>query len=129
MSLRRYFRFKISWAWSMISVACPSNPPDGVETVLGNYLMDQMLPCDLDLLILGVAGDADDLQAIHERRRNVERVCRRHEHHVGEIVVDLEIVVVEGMILLGVEHLEQGRGRITAEIGPHRRSACLAPLA
>src|SRR5881296_762952 len=29
MSLRRFFKFKISWAWSMMSVACPWNPPDG----------------------------------------------------------------------------------------------------
>ena len=74
---------------------------------------------DLDLLVLGVAGDADDLHAVHQGRRDVERVRRRDEHHVGEIVVDLEVVIVEGVILLGIEHLEQRRRRIAAEIGAH----------
>src|SRR5438876_3034486 len=50
-----------------------------------------MLARDLDLLVLGVTGDADDLHAVHQGRRNVERVRRRDEHHVGEIVVDLEV--------------------------------------
>ena len=54
-----------------------------------------------------------------KRRRNVERIRRGDEHHVGEIVVDLEIVIVEGVVLLGIEHLEQSRGRIAAEIGAH----------
>ena len=87
--------------------------------MLGDRVRDQMLARDLDLLILGVAGDADDLHAVHQRRRNVERVRRGDEHHVGQIVVDLEIVVVEGVVLLGVEHLEQSRRRIAAEIGAH----------
>ena len=36
---------------------------------------------------------------------------RGDEHHVGEIVVDLEIMVLEGVVLLGVEHFQQGRRR------------------
>ena len=54
-----------------------------------------------------------------KRRRNVERIRRGDEHHVGEIVVDLEIVIVERVVLLRVEHLEQSRRRIAAEIGAH----------
>ena len=80
---------------------------------------DQVLARDLDLLVFGVAGDTDDLHAVHQGRRNVERIRRGDEHHVGEIVVDLEIVVVEGVVLLGIEHLEQRRRRIAAEIGAH----------
>src|SRR5262245_36621616 len=91
----------------------------GVEAVLGDRVRDQMLARNLYLLVLGVAGDADDLHAIHQGRRDVERVRRRDEHHVGEIVVDLQVVVVEGVVLLGIEHLEQRRGRIAAEIGAH----------
>ena len=41
----------------------------------------------------------------------------RDEHHVRQVVIDLEIVVVEGRVLLGVEHLEQRRGRIAAPVG------------
>ena len=74
---------------------------------------------DLDLLVLRVAGDADDLHAVHQRRRDVERVGRRHEHHVRQVVVDLEVMVVERRVLLGVQHLEQRRRRIAAEIHAH----------
>ena len=87
--------------------------------MLADRVRDQVLARDLDLLILGVAGDADDLHAVHQGRRDVERIRRRDEHHARQIVVDLEIVVVEGVVLLGVEHLEQRRRRIAAEIGAH----------
>ena len=71
---------------------------------------------DLDLLVLGVAGDADDLHAVEQRLRHAQRVRRRHEHHVRKVVVDLEVVVVERVVLLGVEHLEEGRGRVAAPV-------------
>ena len=87
--------------------------------MLGDRVRDQVLARDLDLLILGVAGDADDLHAVHQGRRDIERVRRGDEHHVGEIVVDLEVVIVEGVVLLGVQHLQQRRRRIAAEIGAH----------
>ena len=35
----------------------------------------------------------------------------RDEHHVGQVVVEIEVVIVEGVVLLGVEHLEQRRRR------------------
>ena len=92
-----------------------------LEAVLGDLGRDQVLARDLDLLVLGVAGDADDLHAVHQRRRDVERVRRGDEHHVREVVVDLEVVVVERRVLLRVEHLEQRRGRIAAEV---RRPSC-----
>ena len=78
-----------------------------------------MAPGDLHLLVLGVARNADDLHAVHQGGRDVQRVRGGDEHHVRQIVVDLQIVVVEGVVLLGVEHLEQGRRRVAAEIGAH----------
>jgi hypothetical protein len=53
--------------------------------VLGDRSRNKMLARDFDLLVLGVAGDADDLHAIHQGRRDVERVRRRDEHHTGEV--------------------------------------------
>ena len=46
-----------------------------------------------------------------------KRVRRRHEHHVRQVIVDFEIVIVEGPVLLGIEHLEQRRRRVAAPIG------------
>ena len=33
----------------------------------------------------------------------------RDEHHVGQVVVDVEVVVVEGAVLLGIQSLQQRR--------------------
>ena len=46
-------------------------------------------------------------------------VRRRHEHHVGEVVIDLQVMVVEGRVLLRVENLEQGRRQVATEIHAH----------
>ena len=81
----------------------------GLEAVLLERLGDQVPPGDLELLLFGVTGEADDLHAVHQRRRDVQRVRGRDEHHVREVVVDLEIVVGERVVLLGVEHFEQRR--------------------
>jgi hypothetical protein len=42
-----------------------------------------------------------------------------HEHHLGEVEIHLKIVIVEGAVLLGIEHFEQRRGRISAKVGRH----------
>ena len=91
----------------------------GLQPVLLDLLRQQVAARDVALLILGVAGDADDLHAVQERRRNVQAVRRAHEHHFGQIEIHLEVVVVEGAVLLRIEHLEQRRGRIAAEVGRH----------
>ncbi len=73
---------------------------------------------DLHLLILGVAGDADDLHAVHQRLRHAQAVGGGDEHHVRQIVVHLQIVVGEGRVLLRIQHLQQRRRRIAAPVGP-----------
>ena len=74
---------------------------------------------DVHLLVFGVAGQTDDFHAVEQRRRDVEGVRRAHEHHLGEVQIDLEVMIVEGGVLLGVQHLEQRRGGIAAEIHGH----------
>ena len=72
---------------------------------------------DLQLLQVGVAGQLDDLHAVQQRPRNgVEHVGRGDEHHLGQIEGQRQVVVGEVVVLLGVEHLEQGAGRIAAEV-------------
>jgi hypothetical protein len=74
---------------------------------------------DGDLLLFRVPGEVDDLHAVTQRRRHrVEHVRRGHEQHAREIERDVEIVVAERAVLLGVEHLEQRGRRIPAEIHP-----------
>ncbi len=89
------------------------------EAVLFELLRDQVLPRDRELLVPRVAGDLEDLHAVAEGRRDrIGDVGGRDEHHVREVVRDLEVVIGEGVVLLGVEHLEQRRARVAAEVVP-----------
>ena len=47
----------------------------------------------------------------------VEHVGGGDEQHVGQVEVDLEVVVAERVVLRRVEHLEQRRRRIAAPVG------------
>ena len=87
------------------------------DAVLLELLRDQVLARDGELLAPRVAGDLEDLHAVAERRRDrVGDVRGRDEHHVREVVRDLEVVIGERVVLLGVEHLEQRRRGIAAEV-------------
>ena len=81
-----------------------------------DLLGDQVALGDLDLLVLGVAFEPDDLHPVEQRLRHVERVGGGDEHHVRQVVVQLEIMVLEAAVLLGIEHLQQRRRGIAAEI-------------
>ncbi len=91
----------------------------GPETVLLDLLRKQIAARDVRLLVLGVPGQPDDLHAVEQRRRDVERVRSADEHHLGKIEVDFQVVVAERRVLLGIEHFEQRRGRVPAEIHRH----------
>ena len=70
----------------------------------------QELLRDPQLLELGVAGQLDYLHPVAEGRRDgVEHVGGRDEEHLGEVERNLQVVVLEGEVLLRIEHLKQGR--------------------
>ena len=74
----------------------------------------QVVAGDDDLLVLGVAVETHDLHAVEQRAGDrVGDVRRRDEHDVGEVELDLEVVITERVVLRGIEHLEQRRRRIT----------------
>ena len=82
--------------------------------------VDQVAHGDVELLELRVAGELDDLHPVLERERDAaERVRGRDEHHVREVVVEVEVVVVERGVLLGIEHLEERRRRVAPEVARH----------
>ena len=75
---------------------------------------------DLDLLLLGVSGDADDLHSIAEWRADgLGDVRGGDEQHLREVVRNLEIMIAELPVLFRIEHLEQCRRRIAAEVRAH----------
>ena len=90
-----------------------------LERMRLGLLRNQVALGDLDFLVLGVARDTNGLHPIEQGRRHPQRVGRGDEHHVREVVIDLQIVIVEGVVLLRVEHLQQGGGGVAPEIGAH----------
>ena len=85
-----------------------------------DLLRDQVALRDLDLLLLGVAGEANHLQAVLQRLRDrVHHVGGGDEEHRRQVELDVEVVVGEGVVLLRVEHLEQRRRGVAAEVHRH----------
>ena len=64
-----------------------------------------------------VARNLNDFHAVLEGTRNgIELVGCRDKHHLREVEGDVQIVVREQIVLLGIENFEEGRGGIAAEI-------------
>ena len=80
----------------------------GLETIGLKLFGNEVSFSDLEFFLFRVAADLDDLHSVLERHGNTVQIIRRgDEKYLGEIVVQIEIVVVEGDILLGIENLEQ----------------------
>ncbi len=78
----------------------------------------QVVAGDDDLLVLGVAVEADELHAVGEGLRDgLQHVRRGQEDDVAEVELDLQVVVAEGVVLGRVQDLQQGGGRVPAEVG------------
>ncbi len=101
---------------SASSVIVNWSSPEPVALALAR---DEVAPGDRELLGRRVPVDLDDLHPVAERRRDrLEVVGRRDEQDLREVVVQLEVVVVEAVVLLGVEDLEERRGRVAPEVRP-----------
>ena len=89
----------------------------GFLQTIGLHLFGQQITLrNVDLLVLGVAGETDHFHTIKQRRRNVQRIGGRHEHHFGEVVLNLDIVIDKSRVLLRVEHFQQSRTRVATKI-------------
>ena len=85
------------------------------DPVLIEEARQEIPPRDLDLLLDRVPSDANYLEAIAQRVRNIEDVVRRaDEQHRRQIKGLIEIVIGEGRVLRGVEHFEHRGGGIAA---------------
>ena len=82
--------------------------------------LDEEAARDFELFLFRIAGEAQHLHAVLERLRNgVQHVGRANEHDLREVVLDIEIVVGERVIELGIEDFHQRGRRIPAEVGGH----------
>ena len=74
---------------------------------------------DSELLAFGVTGETQYLETILQRRRDrVQHVGSGDEESSRQIVLDIEIVILEGVVLFRIEHFEQRGTRIAAEVSP-----------
>ena len=74
---------------------------------------DKVALGNLDFLFKNVAAEVDDLHAVEQGGLyGAESVGSGDEKDVREVVVEVEVVVVEGLVLLGVEYFEQCRGGV-----------------
>ena len=63
---------------------------------------------DRDLVVLGVAVDLNQLHAVQQCRRDVlDHVGGGQEHHIGQVQIQIQVVVAERVVLRRVENLEQ----------------------
>ena len=73
---------------------------------------------DGHLLIGRVAVEPNHFHPVEQRPGNrIRHVGGRDEQHVRQIELDIEVVILERMVLRGVQHLEQRRRRIAAPVG------------
>jgi hypothetical protein len=59
------------------------------------------------------------IRSLSGRRNGVRHVGRGDEHDLRQVVLDVEVVVGKGVVLLGVEDFEQSRRRVAAEVHRH----------
>ena len=85
------------------------------QTGLLPLAREQVVLRDRDLLVLGVAVELDDLHAVEQRRRDrLQHIRRGEEQDVRQVEVELQVVVTEGVVLRGVQDLQQRGRRIAA---------------
>ena len=88
----------------------------GLHAVLLELARDEVLPGDLLLLALGVAGEIHHFHPVEQRTGNVlDEIGRRDEEHLAQVERHAEIVVHERVVLGRIEHLEQRARRIALE--------------
>ena len=83
-------------------------------------LREEVALRDPELLVLGVARELDHVHAVEQRAGDrVQRVRGADEQHLREIERQVEVVVAERAVLLGVEHLEHRARGVAAPVRAH----------
>ena len=87
------------------------------QSMLFLLLWQQVSLGYLHFLLHNVAAELDDLHTVAKRCSDGrEGVGCSDEQDLREVVVHVEVVVVEGVVLLWIEHFEQSRRRIALEV-------------
>ncbi len=106
--------------WSMMASMVGFREFDlfGGDAVLFELAWEEVFAGDGEFVVLGIAGDFDEFHAVFEGGRDgLHIVCGADEDDFGEVEGDGEVVVGEGVVLLGVEDFEECGGGVAPEIG------------
>ena len=77
-----------------------------------------MTQSNLDLLFHDVTTHLDQLHSVEQGVRDrAETVSRSDEKDLTQVVIHIQVIIVEGLVLLRVEHFEQGRHGVTVVSG------------
>ena len=80
-------------------------------------LGQQMLLGDLELFLVGVAGQLNDLHPVQQRLgKGRGGVGRGDKQHLGQIKGELHKVIPEGTVLLPVQHFQQSRSGVAPHV-------------
>ena len=83
------------------------------QAVIFQLLGQQVALGNVELLGAGVAGQLDNVHTVIERAGNRGGIVgRRDEQHLAQIERNIQIIVFERAVLLGVQHFQQGAGRV-----------------
>src|SRR4029079_6338181 len=88
-----------------------------LETVAFSLFRHEVSFCNLEFFAFRITGETEYLETILKRGRNrMQHVCRGDEEYFREIVFDVEITLLQRVVLFRIEHLEQRRTRVAAEV-------------
>ena len=86
----------------------------GLESVFFQLLGDDVPAGDLDLFQIGIAGEINDLHPVQKRSGNgVFVIGCGNKQNIAQVKGQLNKMIPEGCILLGVKYLQQSRIRVT----------------
>ena len=90
------------------------------KTILFDLLWNQILLRNFQLLLQGVSTDINNLHPVPEWCWDrIQRIGRSDEHHFRQIIIQLQIVIHKRIILLRIQHFQQGRGGVPAKRRAH----------
>ncbi len=92
----------------------------GFESGLLHLLGNQEALGDFQFFEFGVTGKPNHFHAVLQGGRNgVQHVRGGDEKYLAQVVLDVQIMIHEHVVLFRIEHFEQRRRRIAAEVHRH----------
>ena len=91
----------------------------GVRTIFLDLTRDKIAAGYLEFFRRCVARQFNDFEPVAQGGMDgIEPIRSGDEEHAGKVERQIEVMIRKGVILLRIEHFEQSRGGIPAEIGP-----------